>query len=169
MCNNLVLNITYEWLRSWTVPLLLTVVLYDYDMNFPLASTYHTCASLRFLIVFLTPTGPPYLQIRNNMFLKHKFLCHLIFQYKHSEYMRTYFVTITFLWSTLMLYTIYRIPVWNSGMTDENRVAPYQSIQWNLYYGVLVFVHPCALYIQLLSVWAFEIHLAVNCWSKLRV
>jgi hypothetical protein len=43
----------------------------------------------------------------------------------------------TVLWSALMFYTIYRIPVWNSSMTDEDGVALYQSAQWYLYYRVL--------------------------------
>jgi hypothetical protein len=62
-----------------------------------------------------------------------KFLCHVIVEYQYSECMRTYFVTITVLWYALMLYTIYRIPVWNSGMIDEDGVALYQSTQCNLY------------------------------------
>jgi len=63
--------------------------------------------------------------------------------------MRTYFVTITVLWSALLLHTIYRIPVWNSGMTDEDGVALYQSTQWHC--RVLVCVHSSALYVHFAS------------------
>jgi hypothetical protein len=106
----------------------------DYNIRLALESAYHTSRSLRFLTVFLRPTGVSCRHVDSLLMKEIEFLCHVIMEYQYSECIRTYenFVEIIFFCFELMLYKAYRLPVWNSGMADA--VAKYHIAQRHPFY-----------------------------------